>query len=318
MLQSTPVRNSAATLLLPSFLHATASKTMRSNGASNNGQALSSQQNQSRLVFNRVHRYIGRVSKTLAAENVHRFRTNGRRVEALIDQLAPETRNKKKLLKLLSKLRKKAGRLRDVDVQTTFLKALKVPDRHNHRAQLLEILAEEHSRRSRKLAKAFDAETVRELRKRLHRAEGEVKLDGFAPLRCAYACLPKPGQVPFNEKFLHTCRIAAKQSRYLAELDVESAEAMALVLELKRAQDAIGEWHDVLKLREQAERLFGSARESALVAALQNISRARFRRAESSLVAALNAVAQLQRSSKEKPEPKAAVAEITAPQAAVA
>ena len=70
-----------------------------------------------------------------------------------------------------------------------------------------------------------------------------------------------------------------KQSRYLAELATESAQAKAFVEELKRAQDEVGEWHDVLKLQQKASKLFGTVHDSALVAALQNISRARFRRA---------------------------------------
>jgi len=264
---------------------------------SSNGMQLSSEQNQSRLVFNRVDRYIGRLSKALSPENVHRFRTNSRRVEAVLAQLAPETRNKKKLLKSLAKLRKKAGKLRDVDVQIAFLRELKVPDRQNHRAQLLERLTEERMRRSRKLARAFDAETVRELRKRLRRARTEAPLDGVDPLRSAFACLPKPGAAPLSEKTLHACRIAAKQSRYLAELATHSADAKAFVAELKRAQDAVGEWHDVLKLRERAEQLFGSAHDSALVSVLQNISRARFRRAVNALLGALGALSKLQRRS---------------------
>ena len=111
----------------------------------NNGLPVSSEQRQSRLVFDRMSRYIGRLSKDSKSADVHRFRTNSRRVEALIGQLAPETRNKKKLLKLLSKLRKKAGKLRDLDVQITFLKNLKIPDRQNHRAQLLEALSSSKS-----------------------------------------------------------------------------------------------------------------------------------------------------------------------------
>ena len=269
---------------------------MQPNGSSN-GIQLSSEQNQSRLVFNRVDRYIGRLAKTLAAENIHRFRTNSRRLEAVLAQLAPETRNKKKLLKSLARLRKKAGKLRDVDVQIAFLRELKVPDRQNHRAQLLERLTEERMRRSRKLARAFDAETVRELRKRLRRARTEAPLDGVDPLRSAFACLPKPGAAPLSEKTLHACRIAAKQSRYLAELATNSADAKAFVAELKRAQDAVGEWHDVLKLRERAEQLFGSAHDSALVSVLQNISRARFRRAVNALLGALGALSELQRRS---------------------
>jgi CHAD domain-containing protein len=200
-------------------------------------------------------------------------------VEALLAELVPENGNKNKLLKLLSKLRKRAGRVRDLDVEIAFLKNLRVPDRQNHRAQLLELLAEEHGRRSKKLAKSFDSDTVRELRKRLRRAQSEIKLDGIDPLKLALARLPKPAQTPMNEKMLHACRIAAKQSRYLAELATESAQARAFVEELKRAQDEVGEWHDVLKLQQRAEKLFGTVHDSALVAALQNISRARFRRA---------------------------------------
>src|ERR1700675_2727828 len=108
---------------------------MQSNGSSNSQLHVSIPQNQSRLVFERMNRSIGRLSKSVTPENVHRFRTNGRRVEALIEQLSPETRNKKKVLKLVAKLRKRAGKVRDIDVQIAFLNNLKVPDRHNHRAQ---------------------------------------------------------------------------------------------------------------------------------------------------------------------------------------
>ena len=203
--------------------------------------------------------------------------------------LSPETRNKKKLLKLLSKLRKKAGKLRDLDVQIAFLKELKIPDRQNHRAQLLEWLSYNHARRSKKLARAFDPETVRELRKRLRRAQSEMKFDGIRPLELAIGHLPKPGQLPISEKVLHACRIAAKHARYLAEL-ADSQEAKSFIEELKRAQDVVGEWHDILKLNEIAEQRFGSVNDSALVAALQNIGRARFRRAVNAMLAAISAV----------------------------
>jgi len=260
---------------------------MRPNGSIKDGSTITPEQKQGRLVFARMSRYIGHLAKESKSEDVHRFRTNSRRVEALLTELAPENGNKKKLLKLLSKLRKRAGRVRDLDVQLVFLKNLRVPDRQNHRAQLLELLAEEHGRRSKKLAKSFDADTVRELRKRLRRTQAEMKLDGIDPLKLALSRLPKPGQAPMNEKMLHACRIAAKQSRYLAELATESAQAKAFVEELKRAQDEVGEWHDVLKLQQKAERLFGTVHDSALVAALQNISRARFRRAVNAMTAAL-------------------------------
>jgi CHAD domain-containing protein len=265
---------------------------MQSNGSINNHLQQSVLQNQSRLVFERMNRSIGRLSKSVTPANVHHFRTNGRRVEALIEQLSPDTRNKKKVLKLIAKLRKRAGKLRDIDVQIAFLNNLKVPDRQNHRAQLLELLAEEHARRSRKLSKSADSVTLQELRKRLRREQNAIKLDGIDPLRLALSSLPKPSQVALTEKTLHSFRIGVKQARYLAELAGEAPEAKVFVEELQRAQDAAGEWHDVVKLKEKAEKRFGSASESALVSVLQNISRARFRSASNALMTALTTLSQ--------------------------
>ncbi len=264
---------------------------MRSNGF-HSSAVVSPFEKQSRLVFQRMSRQVRKLIKSTSSDNVHKFRTNSRRVEALVSELAPENGNQKKLLKLLSKLRKKAGKVRDLDVQIAFLKELKVPDRQNHRAQLLEWLDSEQARRKKKLEKAVNADTAAELRKRLHRVQGEMELGGVDPLKLALNRLPDPGTNPLSEKMLHTWRIEAKKARYLAELAPESAESNHFIDELKKAQDAIGEWHDIMKLKERAEQLFGGVSDSALVSVLQNISRAKFRRATSALVTAANEISK--------------------------
>jgi len=243
-------------------------------------------QHRARLVFNRIRRHMNQLGKEAKSNEVHRFRTNSRRVEALVNEFAPESRNKQKLLKALSRLRKKAGKLRDLDVQIQFLENLKIPDRQNHRAQLLEILNAERTSRSRKLPKRFDSDTVSKLRKRLGRASSAIRLDGVDPFHRAIERLPKLDARELNERNLHSFRIAAKAARYVAE-SVDSPEANSFVAELKKAQDAIGEWHDILKLKEQAEKLFGRVHDSTLVAALNNITHARFRRASSAALAAM-------------------------------
>jgi CHAD domain-containing protein len=257
---------------------------------------------QVRLVFDRMYRQIDRVGKDRKPENIHRFRTNSRRVEVLVDQLSPENGNKRRLLNRLSKLRRKAGKVRDLDVQIAFLKELRVPDRQNHRAQLLDALAKDQERRSKRLAKTFDAEEVRKLRKRLRKAQQEMNLKGIDPLKLAFNHLPKPGNGLLTEKVLHACRISAKHARYLAELDAESPTAKRFVEELKKAQDEIGHWHDVLKLTERAEKLFGGVRQSSLVSALQNIGRAQFRRASGALQTALRTVSELEQRIRPSPE----------------
>jgi CHAD domain-containing protein len=285
---------------------------MRVNGSDTASATASLPARQSQLVFERMSGYIGRLSKNVKAADVHRFRTNSRRVEALVAELAPESGNQQKLLKLLAKSRKKAGRVRDLDVQIDFLKKLTIPDRQNHRAQLLEVLNEEQARRSRKLAKFFDKEKASQLRKRLRKAKSEISLDGVNPLKLAFNRLPKPGSMPVTEKLLHACRIAAKRARYLAELASDSPEAAAFITELKRAQDEIGQWHDVLKLTQRAEKMFGGVRDSALVSALQNVTHARFRRAASALQTALKNVAEIQQKYSSPSPARKAVAHLPA------
>jgi CHAD domain-containing protein len=263
-------------------------------------------------------RQIGKLIKSTSIDNVHKFRTNSRRIEALVLELAPESGNRKKLLKLLSKLRKKAGKVRDLDVQITFLKELRVPDRQNQRAQLLEWLDSEQTRRKKKLEKAFDSETAAELRKRLRRVQSETHLDGIDPLKLAHERLPDPGTTPLSEKMLHTCRIEAKKARYLAELAPESAESNHFIGELKKAQDAIGEWHDIMKLKEHAEQLFGGVSDSALVSVLQNISRAKFRRATSALMTAVNEISRVKKAPESVPPHKPATASAAMQDSAVA
>jgi CHAD domain-containing protein len=250
-------------------------------------------QEHARLVFDRMSRQLARAAKEPSPENVHRLRTNSRRVEALVDHLTADGGNKKKLLKSLSKLRKKAGRVRDLDVQIAFLQQLKVPDRNNHRAQLLNALTEEQQARSRKLAKKLASGKAAKLRKRLQKAKADTQCNGVDPLLLAFASLPQPGPAALSPKSLHAWRIAAKHSRYLAELAPDGETSSHFVAELKQAQDAIGQWHDILKLTERAEALFGGVRDSSLVSALQNITRARFRRAGNALQSVLRAVSDL-------------------------
>ena len=280
-------------------------------------QATRSVEQRVHSTFQRMSRQAGRLVKSAEMENVHKFRTHSRRIEALVSELGPGNSNQKKLLKLLSKLRKKAGKVRDLDVQIAFLKNLRVPDRHNHRAQFLDTMAEEQSRRSKKLQKGLRPETIAELRKRLRRVQPEMHLADVDPLKLAYKRLPRPGSGPLNEKMLHVCRIEAKRARYLAELAPESEDSKRFIDELKRAQDSIGEWHDALKLKQAAEKQFGDVHDSPLVAVLQNISRAKFRHAMNTLFSALSALSQGEPGSPEAPQRKAAASEV-AQRAAVA
>jgi CHAD domain-containing protein len=101
----------------------------------------------SRLPFQRLGRELTKLAKHRAPESVHKFRTNSRRVEAVLSEIpAKLNRNDKKLLKLLSRLRKKAGRVRDLDVEIASLRSLKTPESNGHKSQFVDALLRERTR----------------------------------------------------------------------------------------------------------------------------------------------------------------------------
>jgi CHAD domain-containing protein len=244
--------------------------------------------NYSRLIFEKLNRQLTKLAKKPAPGSVHKFRTTGRRAEALLDELVLHpSRNSKKLLKLLARLRKNAGRVRDLDVQIGLLRSLKIPEGARHKAQLLQALAEERTRKEKKMEAAFKPDVVRELRKRLKRAMREIEVPDGEPLAQATRLLAKLGRDsgPLTEKVLHRYRIVGKRARYLAEsAGQDHPEAARMVEQLKRMQDVIGDWHDWWKLNQRAEELFGPAQGSPLAAALRNVTRAKFRQAVNALM----------------------------------
>ena len=129
--------------------------------------------------FEKLKRYLSRLPESSTPESVHRFRTYSRRVEVLLGELEPKlSGNEKKLLKILAKLRKKAGKVRDLDVQLELLRNLRSPQAADIKRSYSSLLSAERVKREKKLQKSFDKDTVADLRKRLKRAERNVKISG--------------------------------------------------------------------------------------------------------------------------------------------
>jgi CHAD domain-containing protein len=235
----------------------------------------------SRLILQRLDRELRKLGRKSVPEQVHKFRTNSRRAEALLSEVgAGHHGNDVKLLKLLARLRKKAGRLRDLDVEIAALRALRIPQANGQKSQLMEALVGERGKRERKLAKASDRATIDEIRKRLRRHARDLNLPADRePLLLAFRKLRELSQngAPLSEKMLHEYRIIGKRARYLAELASDDPQANRVVEQLKHMQDIIGDWHDWLKLSQKAEKVLGGVRDSALVAMLRNVTQAKFR-----------------------------------------
>jgi len=244
-------------------------------------------------IFRKTEKELLRLSSGHQAEAIHGFRTTTRRLQTLLEQLvANSDRKHKRLLKMLNRIRKSAGKVRDIDVQLEALRSLKVPQEPRRKTQLMHILIELRAQHERKLHKLLKREDIREIRKRLHRAEASVSLDSSRdPLSVArqmVTSVPVP-QAPAQEETLHRYRLVVKRARYAAEFAPKSAEATKFLAELKRVQDALGNWHDWLTLTHTAVERLGDVNQSSLVAVLHNVTRGKFRHAVSAVTAAKTA-----------------------------
>jgi CHAD domain-containing protein len=248
----------------------------------------------SQLAFQKMGHALQKLSNAQDAESVHGFRTTSRRLQTLLEQIVPSrTRNQKKVLKMLDRIRKRAGKVRDLDIQLAALRSLKVPQEPRRKTQLMHRLIELRAKHERKLRKVLNDDTIHDVRRRLKRASREMKVgaadDALKVARTMLAQVVRPAG-PVTEDLLHQYRTVVKRARYAAEFAPKSAESERFVAQLKRLQDAVGNWHDWLTLTQTAAKRIGDVNQSSLVAALHNVTGGKFRQA----VAALSAIPLIQ------------------------
>jgi CHAD domain-containing protein len=249
--------------------------------------AISSERSQS--VFRKTERALLQLSSQQNAESVHGFRTASLRLQTLLEQLLPERDgNQKKLLKMLKRIRKRAGKVRDLDVQLAALRSLKVPQEPRRKTQLMSGLIELRDEHEQRLNKLLKKDMIREIKKRLRRGLKELRPESSREALSVAQSMLKEVARPFgpvSEDVLHQYRRVVKRARYTVEFAPKSAQAALLVSQLKRLQDALGSWHDWLTLTQSAATRLGDVNQSSLVAALHNVTGGKFRHA----VAALSA-----------------------------
>jgi CHAD domain-containing protein len=242
-------------------------------------------------LIQKLDRSLARADEKLAPEGVHLIRTTSRRLEALLETLGDKSdRKQRKLQKRLKRLRRGAGAVRDVDVQIAALRKLKIGREQERKERLMQALNEQRGEREQELAKALADKDVQKVRKALRRwsdeigsAEPGVQPDSTGTGDCdevsatlrMFATLARRMRSLTPEN-LHAYRTRCKRMRYVAEIAGNRPETRRVVEPLKRIQDAVGDWHDWLTLTQTAESLFSRRLESGLVAALRNVTNAKF------------------------------------------
>jgi CHAD domain-containing protein len=227
--------------------------------------------------------------KNPAISEVHDLRTRTRRVESILHALAMDSSAKEnKLLKGLKAVRSRAGKVRDMDVFTSYIVGLGLKDDPDCVVRLVHHLGRERYRSALKLHSTVQ-KNAPGLRQNLKRQRGKLEkaLERFAhagfeldsptgadqadaPLHAVTVALRLSEELARVKRLgrdnLHPYRIELKRLRYLLEMvEADERSRNELIDALKRAQNAIGEWHDWLELAGIAQKILRDHKSCRLV-----------------------------------------------------
>lgn len=240
-------------------------------------------------------------SKDPTVEEVHDLRTRTRRVESILGALGINSAgNEKKLLSELKSIRSRAGKVRDMDVLTSDVVGLGLSEEPDCVVRLVHHLGYERHRHARKLHSVVGRHSTelarrlkssrRKLTRDVERAlKSQAKLDGNAnqeesllhATSVALRLLEELRSVPrLGPDNLHSYRIEVKRLRYVLEMAGEDeGEQKNFIEELKRTQDAIGEWHDWLELTDIAQNVLQHDKSCNVVQTLESTAQTKFKEA---------------------------------------
>jgi CHAD domain-containing protein len=207
----------------------------------------------------KLRKSLKKTPKRSTPGDVHKLRTRARRFEATASALSLDSKRRaKRLLRSLARIRKKAGRVRDMDVLTSHLSTVLHIDSDQEqdcRVQLFEHLGAERYKqagRLRSLTQSYGPRLRKQLKwasRRIEKLAGNQSSRGNskAPADAAgWALRLSTGltqPTTLNRGNLHEYRMKIKELRDVLEMADTNKQPQFLDM-LGRCKNAIGEWHD--------------------------------------------------------------------------
>lgn len=231
----------------------------------------------------KLRKILRKRSTRLDPEDVHDLRTRSRRIESAIKATQISTRrNERALLQNLRRLRKRAGKVRDMDVLTSHVLKLRVKGEEDCLTRLAEHLGNQrykHAEKLRRIIKRYGEKTRGRLKHTRGRFEREIDASGNGQSlksAAAISALQRSSDLAsplvLNRGNLHPYRIKLKELRYVLQAG-EGEGNRKFIASLGETKDAIGEWHDWEELIAIAHDVLDHQPHCALIDELKRISR---------------------------------------------
>jgi len=224
----------------------------------------------------RFGKSLKRALRSTSPKRVHQLRTGSRRLEAAVHALTLEDKPRcRRMLKSVARIRKKAGKVRDLDVLIRFTSQLAAPGHDESTSQLLDHIEAERRKSARKLHRSI-SRRFRDTRRRLKRSRSLFQSNGKAVDRqqskiasAAAAISAELASWPrLTRANLHRYRLRLKELRYTLELIRDSDPG--LIDSIGEVTDAIGTWHDWSELYATASALFEGRQALDLLRAIRS------------------------------------------------
>lgn len=231
----------------------------------------------------RLENIVLKVKRNASPTAVHHLRTTIRRLEAILEYSQPVIdRKQERALKRVACVRKRAGKVRDLDVQLMLLGAIANRSRMADITDFRELAQRKREKRVADLISAVRKLERSRFADHLYRipentmSTSQVVTGVDAPLHGAmqqlhkikadFALRPRLGA-----KRLHAIRISLKKVRYLAEIAAASESKTRFLNDIKSIHDAVGEWHDWELLARNARRQFRNRQNCPLLAEILSL-----------------------------------------------
>lgn len=241
----------------------------------------------------KMRKLLKGLSNPPAPEQVHELRTVARRLEASFHAVSLASRgNERRVLKHLARLRKRAGKVRDMDVLTSYAANVHAEGEDECAVQLLEQLGAKRKKYANKL-RATIRQCGPSVRRRLKRSSTRVDTilrqnakdsanRKTAPAETAVSVLKLSSELSSPSRLgkasLHPYRLKVKELRNLLQM-ADNTPRQDLIDELGKAKDAIGEWHDWEELIGVANDALDHAPRCRLLRELKRISNEKYEHA---------------------------------------
>jgi len=237
-------------------------------------------------------RKLGNLVKKLprnpTPEEVHGLRTRVRRFEVELQASGLDAQSKEKwLLKQLARIRKRAGKVRDMDVLTAHLSTVRVDGERDCPIQLFEYLGTKRYEKAERLHQVVNKYRVtinkrlKKIARVLEKRMGKSSAANAATSAAMQSSAELATYSSLNRGNLHEYRLKLKELRDILQMGEETRKE-EFVESLGKIKDEIGEWHDWEELNSIAAKILNHSAGCKLQRQLKEITQQKYESALSS------------------------------------